>query len=220
MQQLSLISNKKRYVWLNPVVEKIVGHDYPVLLENIQDRGYVVVSCSNQVDEIKKLYGEYVGKVNNKPVIDSRCPAVVDLVKNMFPQLLEKVAPIPPILIACSQELYTKYISGSKDSSLTIVTPCTQLVNYGETIFKRQVRFVTWKDFRGEVEFRNEYIKPESSPIPLGFFDSLHIKVEKISGEENVINGMTKTMLKSLPSNIDIVELLFCQDGCHNGDGV
>jgi len=64
----------EQFVWLNPVVESIVGNDYCKLVKHIEDRGCKVVTCSNQADKVRSMYKKYLESIKNKPVIDARCP--------------------------------------------------------------------------------------------------------------------------------------------------
>ena len=55
----------------------------------------------------------------------------------------------------------------------------------------------------------------ESSPIPPGFFDNI----------SNVVSLGSKTDIdcyfkESCSGRNQLVEMLYCQGGCHNGDGV
>ena len=61
-----------------------------------------------------------------------------------------------------------------------------------------------------------KYKAIDKSPIPLGYFDSLEVKTKKLTGRDN-INGCFKG---NLYFENDIVEMLYCNNGCNNGDGV
>ncbi|AKL96435.1 hypothetical protein CACET_c29910 [Clostridium aceticum] len=214
-------NHKKQFVWLNPVVESIVGSDYYKLLKHIEDQGYTVVTCSNQADRIRNAYKAYIQGTKHKPVIDARCPAIIQYIKEKYPEALDKIAPIDPILIACAHELYEKHIKkDSKTATLTIVTPCTQLVDFGEAVFCEGMEFLTWKQFKKNIDYKMIDEKLSASPIPLGFFDSLAMKVEKASGEEEIEHVIKNIISNDICREIELCELLLCQDGCHNGDGL
>ncbi|MCC5910577.1 MAG: hypothetical protein JJT76_09095 [Clostridiaceae bacterium] len=212
---------KKRFVWLNPVAEKIVDRDYNDLLKQIEAKGYIVVESNNQADIIRNAYKDYIEGTKSKPIIDARCPAVVECIKRNYPEAIGHIAPIPPILIACAHELYEKYIKkGTEFTTLTIVTPCTELVDYGKGIFSKNVEFVTWREFKRIIDYKIVHKRLSSSPIPLGFFDGLPIKVKKASGEEGIEQVIKSIASNSISNHTELCELLLCQNGCHNGDGV
>ena len=56
----------------------------------------------------------------------------------------------------------------------------------------------------------------DESPIPPGYFNSLDAKVTSLSGEENIVSYFKNNLHKK----DDLVEMLYCTNGCNNGDGV
>ena len=56
----------------------------------------------------------------------------------------------------------------------------------------------------------------DESPIPLGYFDSLKFKITSLSGKDNIENYFEHKLYKE----DDLVEMLYCEGGCNNGDGV
>lgn len=125
-----------------------------------------------------------------------------------------KVADIEPILIHCARE-----ISGRKeyaDGEKIITTPCRSLADLGNSLGLKHTRFMTWNEFLEEMGVRPEGRLPEASPIPLGFFSGLEGNVESLTGKEIIEN-----YIEHLGSReTDLVEMLYCDRGCHNGDGV
>ncbi|QUH24525.1 hypothetical protein [Serpentinicella alkaliphila] len=212
----------QKYTWLNPVVEKIVEEEYNSVIEFIENKGYRIVYCSNQADKVQEDYLKHVLNTKNKPVLDARCPAVVELIKNKYPLANDNIAPIYPILISCAKELYDIYIKENEQNcTLTIVTPCSQLVDCGNIVFSNpRIEFITWNLFKKQIDYNKKNNKLSASPIPLGFFDSLNMKIEKVSGEAEIEDILDNIFLKKCSKEVELCELLFCKDGCHNGDGV
>lgn len=59
-------------------------------------------------------------------------------------------------------------------------------------------------------------IPPKGSPIPPGFFDGLGLKTVSITGEKEIRNYLRN----GISDEVQLVEMLFCNEGCHNGDGI
>ena len=175
-------------------------------------------------------------------VADARCPEAVNLIEryNEEQNLSIQVADIEPILIHCARELSerTDLAGGEK----IITTPCRILAEQGNALELPRTRFVSWKDFLSELGERLEPA-PESSPIPPGFFAGLSVPVLSLSGQEEIeeylrdeiIQEMTGGMLTGTTEAGNrngkkdtaraehsplLLELLYCRQGCHMGDGV
>ena len=80
-------------------------------------------------------------------------------------------------------------------------------------------RFIAWNRLAGgEVRVR----AIEDSPIPPGYFagicrkDGQAAKVESVSSPEKIRAYVESGSWKQA----DLLELLYCKDGCHHGDGV
>ena len=76
--------------------------------------------------------------------------------------------------------------------------------------------FLSWKEFvdmLGEEPARKSI---EESPIPPGFFEDLGMKTVSVTGEEEIRTYLNNDM----PRDIQLVEMLYCEKGCHNGDGI
>ena len=58
----------------------------------------------------------------------------------------------------------------------------------------------------------------EQSPIPPGFFTNLGVKTLSLSSKEKIENALSYKF--SEIKNYQIIELLYCENGCHNGDGL
>lgn len=57
---------------------------------------------------------------------------------------------------------------------------------------------------------------PEFSPIPPGFFRELGQRTMSLTGRESI----EQCVQDGSWQRVRLVEMLYCRDGCHNGDGV
>lgn len=210
------------YIWINPVTESM--YEETVLERFLVRRGLVRVRCKTDWGSIVREKYRRLVEVSEVTIADARCPMACGLVREVQSKRRQgekiggeagmKVADIEPILIHCARE-----ISGRKefsDGEKIITTPCRSLADMGNSLGLKHTRFMTWNDFLKEIEEWPEGRLPEASPIPLGFFSGLEGKVESLTGKKIIENyvehpGGRKTVL---------VEMLYCDRGCHNGDGV
>ena len=121
---------------------------------------------------------------------DARCPAAVSLVHSLQPGI--RIADIEPILIHCARELAER--PDLADGEKIITTPCRFLAALGEPMEPA----------------------PDASPIPPGFFKDLPFSVVSRSGRPAIESYVTGNDWK----NAKLIELLYCVQGCHRGDGV
>jgi iron only hydrogenase large subunit-like protein len=212
---------QQKFVWLNPIVEKMVAADRDRVAHILGKKGYTVVSCESGAKKIREAYHRYIQRGVTLPAIDARCPKVVALIKEKYPTLCSYIAPIPPILVACAEDLFSKYIeANSERATLTIVAPCIALVRYGESVFGNDIRFVTWKQFEREIDFVKQYPKLDASPVPPGFFKNLENQVAEANGSEAIEKLLVTVSSGELSPSVNLLELLHCDGGCHNGDGL
>lgn len=208
----------RQYVWINPVVEAMAGADYPALLLVLASKGFTVVSCSTGVDKVREGYRECLHTCA-KPLIDTRCPLIKQLIFHHYPHMRERLAGVPPILISCAAELYETYVACSPyPARLTVITPCVALAEEGKTRFGDRICFMTWIQFNQEQTLRCHLRRISASPIPPGFFHYDNCRVAEASGKEQVKQVLDRMV--QTPNEADLLELLYCQGGCHNGDGV
>jgi len=218
---LSFKPPRQEVIWINPVIARMAGSDYPALIETLQGRGYTVDSCPEALPEVRNAYLSLLRQPSARPLIDARCPRIVSLVRKEFPRLSAQIAQIPPILIRCADLLYQRHVAPEpKKANLTIITPCSDLADYGKALFGKRIRFRTWKAFEREEGLGLRYPRTDESPIPLGFFDSTGVRVLGGSGSQTVIDLLALADEGRLDPDVEILELLYCQDGCHNGNGV
>ena len=155
---------------------------------------------------------------------DARCPEAVRLLEEIQKEPENesgienlKVAPIEPILLHCARELSTR--PDLADGEKIITTPCQSLAVLGNSLGFENTRFIAWNRLAGgEVRVR----AIEDSPIPPGYFagicrkDGQAAKVESVSSPEKIRAYVESGSWKQA----DLLELLYCKDGCHHGDGV
>ncbi len=210
----------KKYIWLNPIVEAMVRKNRHEVREVLEKKGYTIVACTNGAGLVRKAYLDYVSKTSRLPVIDARCPKVTTLIREKYPLLADNIAPIEPILLTCAEELYAKYVTPDvKGTALIVISPCTWLVKRGDLLFGEKVCFLTWKDFC-EKEGLSNYPRLEASPVPPGFFTGLDLPVIEANGGKDVEAVLQRASEKTLPRGTLLLELLYCEGGCHLGDGL
>lgn len=220
------------YLWINPVSECMISEQN---LERIlTDHQLTQVHCREDWGGIVlKQYAELMEHADGT-VADARCPEAVNLMEhyNEEKNLSIQVADIEPILIHCARELSAR--ADLADGEKIITTPCRILAEQGNSLELPRTRFVSWKDFLMELGETLEPA-PEASPIPPGFFAGLSVPVVSLSGRDE-IEGYLEQRGKALETEAEsskedtesaideqkplLLELLYCRQGCHMGDGV
>lgn len=209
----------QRYIWINPVVEVMAGSLYPAIQQQITARGYTIVLCSSGLGTVRQEYLECLQVNAGRLTIDTRCPLVGAVIDRDYPALKPYQAQVLPILMVCAQALYEKYVRPSQSyADLTIVTPCSSLAELGNAKLGNVARFLTWLDFCREQKLAFGLPRANSSPIPPGYFQFPEYRILEASGPDAVRNLLDKTTIHI--DNADLLELLYCDGGCHNGDGV
>ena len=202
------------YIWINPVT---AGMYEPELLKRfLCKHGYRQFHTDTDWTKIvKEKYASVVSQSTN-PVIDMRCPRIKELVDEYHLDKQHKITipDIAPILIHCSEEAGAR--EDLKNVEKIITTPCQSLADMGNVLNLDNTRFLPWNRFLQELGDEPEGIMPKESPIPPGFFEELNLRTVSISGEENI----RKYFEKFVPGEVQLIELLYCKNGCHNGDGI
>ena len=199
-------------IWINPVVDSM--YDAYVLDEFLRKYGHKRVHASKDWGTIVKEKYWKMACEGNKTVADVRCPKVRELLENMGNTEKMLIPDIEPILIHCGREISQREELAGEDK--IIITPCQALAEMGNDLTLPDTRFVTWKTFlklTGE-EPRGKEL--QSSPIPPGFFDSLMLNTISITGEDAILQELET----GTHDDLQLMEMLFCKDGCHTGDGV
>lgn len=202
------------YIFINPVVGNM--YEKEELDKLLINNGYSRVEVENDWHKIVKEKYDEVLKSTKKTILDRRCPLAIDTINEYVDDKDALIPQIDPILIHCGIELSNR--EDLKDKKKIITTPCESLATYGNSKNLENTTFISWKEFIKDLNI-NESVKAKSlnaSPIPLGYFDSLDANVMSLSGKDNI-----KSYIKNgLYKENDLVEMLYCTNGCNNGDGV
>ena len=202
----------KKVVWLNPVVKSI--YDFAALKEILQDKGFSVAECEK--DHVKSVKNAYKNALAQKELIyDSRCPRAVNLIRTNFKEQAAFIANLNPILIESALELSSKL---KEDEWLYVTTPCEDLAELGRELNLARTTFLTWRSFREQNAINLKIRNIEQSPIPPGFFANLGVKTLSLGSKEKIENALSYKF--SELKNYRIIELLYCENGCHDGDGL
>lgn len=203
-----------KYILINPVVDKMYKQD--TLNSFLKTNGYVRVFCNEDwANIVINKYKNVIKYAKGSTIIDMRCPLAVDTVKDIIDKDKNIIFPdMEPILIHCAKEISLR--EDLKDGEKIIITPCKSLKDMGNNLRMDNTIFMTWLEFLESLDQNIEGNVLDNTPIPLGFFDSLDVKKESISGNDNIESYFRKNKFK----NLDIIEMLHCHNGCHNGDGV
>ena len=202
----------KKLVWLNPVVKNI--YDFAALKEILQNKGFGVMECEK--DHVNSVKNAYKNSLAQKELIfDSRCPRAVNFIRANFKEYAALISNLNPILIESATELSAKL---KEDEWLYVTTPCEDLAELGRGLNLARTTFLTWKNFKEQNEINLETKKLEASPVPPGFCTNLGVKTLSLGSKEKIENTLSYKF--SELKNYRIIELLYCENGCHNGDGL
>ena len=201
-----------KYVWINPVTDSM--YDEQVLNDYLCQHGYKRFHTSTDwLTVVKEKYRQVVSGSKNT-VMDMRCPKIRALLEEMDVTSNVTIPDIFPILIHCGQEAGEQRELQAEEKIIT--TPCQALADMGNALKIENTWFVPWNRFVESIGSGPVVNIPKASPIPPGFFKDLEIKTDSVTGEEEI-----KEYFKDgVPSDVQLVELLYCKEGCHNGDGI
>lgn len=208
------------YIWINPVTESM--YESEVLTEFLQKHGYKQVKVSEDwMNIVKEKYQIAVTKASDRPVIDMRCPKTNQVLVELGVTSNYTTPTIEPILIHCAREISAR--ADLQGEEKVITTPCQALADMGNALNLPNTTFVPWNQFLtilGDKPIKDSETlivrQLKESPIPPGFFDGLGIKTTSITGEEDI----QAFFANNKPKDIQLLEILFCKHGCHNGDGL
>ncbi|WP_455715533.1 hypothetical protein [Anaerosporobacter sp.] len=203
-----------QYIFINPVVDKMYNKEE--LNDVLQKNGYERVDVTVDWHGIVKEKYKSALDEATLPLLDRRCPLAIEEAKKQIKDKTAEVPAIEPILIHCAMELATRETLKGKKKIIT--TPCESLASHGNQLQLQDTVFVSWKEFLKTLD-ANLVVKEnalEESPIPLGYFDSLEAKTASLSGKETIEEYFSNERYKDK----DLVEMLYCNGGCNNGDGV
>ena len=187
-------------------------YDQEEVKSHLENLNFEIVTCEeNHIQTVKNKY-EKQFKGCNSLLCDNRCPKAVSYVKNHYDSASLEYSTIQPILIHCAEELANRY--KDQDAALYIITPCIDLKDQGNKLKMKNTLFQTWTEFCRDHNIKLKRNAIKSSPIPPGFFDNI----------PNVVSLASKNDIdryfKEAKEEKQLVEMLYCQGGCHNGDGV
>lgn len=202
------------YIFINPVVGNMYKKEE--LDELLLNNGYSRVEVETDWHKIVKEKYNKTLKSTEKTLLDQRCPLAIDTISEYINDEDTLIPQIDPILIHCGIELANR--EDLKGKKKIITTPCESLASYGNKKNLEDTVFISWKDFIKNLNSHNKSMVKmlDESPIPPGYFDSLEAKVTSLSGEENIVSYFKNNLHKK----DDLVEMLYCTNGCNNGDGV
>ena len=72
-----------------------------------------------------------------------------------------------------------------------------------------------FRELLEEMEIVSNMTIPDIKPILIHCGQEAGIR-EDLQGEEEIRNYFEK----GIPNGVQLVEMLYCKDGCHNGDGI
>ncbi|MGN0372859.1 MAG: hypothetical protein ACI4F3_08590 [Enterocloster sp.] len=203
----------KKYVWLNPVVLKMYGK--AELEQAVRTAGYEMIFCKeDHIRQVKEQYRKAVARAECC-VMDQRCPAAAARVKKRYPQSPVYFPNIDPILIQSALELAER-VKEEKNASLTVVTPCSWLSRLGKERGIPGTSFMTWLEFAASEDICLETKELSASPIPPGFFSGFGESAESLASRSEI----DQFFLEKRYRQVKIVEMFFCDQGCHHGDGI
>jgi len=181
------------------------------------EKGYIRVEVNNDWHGIvKEKYNELYKNSNNLTILDRRCPKAIDVVKEHIKSEEVLIPEIEPILIHCGREIAGR--DDLKDKKKVITTPCKSLADLGNKLNLKDTTFISWNEFLKVLKLEEEIQRNilDESPIPPGYFSKLGSEIKSISGEDNIKNYFENGLHK----RDKLIEMLYCNNGCNNGDGV
>lgn len=211
------------FIWINPVAERM--YEPKKLTAFLQKHGYEQVKTTSDWLNIVKEKYRALANTSDRPVIDMRCPKMKQVLDEMDVTSKFTVPDIEPILIHCAREISEREDLRGEDKIIT--TPCQALADMGNALQLPNTTFIPWNQFIAMLNDQsvrdNEPLitqQLKESPIPLGFFEDLELNTVSLTGEEEIREYFQTQKSKEMTKDIQLVEMLFCQQGCHNGDGL
>ena len=198
-------------IWLNPVVT--ASYDSSELEQAVVQKGFMPIQCRRDNIRVVKEKYRAAFAAANKPIADMRCPLALRHIMEHYAPGFE-MPDIHPILIHCALELHERFFPG--DAALYITTPCQSLADLGSSLGLEKTTFITWNGFVAENKIALVRKPLGASPIPPGFFSDLNARVISLASKREIDDFFSA----GAKPECDIYELLYCAQGCHNGDGI
>ncbi len=201
-----------KYIWINPVTASM--YDPTDLNAFLAEQDFIRIEASaHWLETVKEKYKQTV-RAAEKTVIDMRCPKIIDFIDAYELQNHVHIPDIEPILIHYGREISER--EDLRGTEKIITTPCQALADLGNSLGLKEMTFLPWNQFLASLGGRLAVIHPNESPIPPGFFDGLDCNITSVTEKQNLCDFFENFK----PREFDLVELLYCKNGCHNGDGV
>lgn len=238
---INKLSNYKYNIAITPM--SLYGQfpentDMNKVFEGIKKMGFDDVYDESRAADISSIILSHVIKNNDlpKPIISSLCPAIVRLIQNRFPSLIDNIIKIEsPMEIAARiskkkvmEELGYDY----NEIGVFYITPCPAKI----TSIKHPIGIkesyvdgaISIKNVYGDILKNSRSIKtahnfPKGTPKGIGWCrvsgqsESIGLfNYISVDGTENVINVLEEIELGKL-HNVDFIEALACVGGCVGG---
>ena len=201
-----------KYIWINPVTANM--YEPAALQDHLASHGFIMVDASaHWLETVKEKYKRAVETAEHT-VIDMRCPKIIGLLKAYELENQVAIPDIEPILIHCGREISRR--EDLQGSEKIITTPCQALADLGNSLGLPETTFLPWNQFLSAHGKGLTAAPPKESPIPPGFFEKLICRKHSATGKEDICDLFEQFR----PDAYDLIELLYCKEGCHNGDGV
>lgn len=200
------------YIWINPVTDSM--YEPETLNEFLSQHGYKrFYTSTDWLSIVREKYREAI-RQSSHTVMDMRCPKTTELLEELGVTSKVTLPKINPILIHCGQEGSER--EDLQEEEKIITTPCQSLADMGNALGFQYTHFIPWNRFLEVIGSAPNCTLPKSSPIPPGFFKELNLKTVSLTGEEEIRSYFEKYR----PDEVQLVEMLYCKEGCHNGDGI
>lgn len=199
-----------KYIWINPVTAQMYQPDD--LHRFLTAHGFIQLEASlHWMETVKEKYKQAV-KTAPHTLIDMRCPKIIHLIEAYALQDAVTIPAIEPILLHCAREISQKKPGHQK----IITTPCQALADRGNALHLPETTFLPWNQFLSDLGGGLFAEPPQESPIPPGFFHDCSCKKISVTGKDAICD-----FFAHFPTDTyDLIELLYCSEGCHNGDGI
>ncbi|MCB9209918.1 MAG: GHKL domain-containing protein [Ignavibacteriales bacterium] len=196
-----------------------------------------VIETAFGADLISKQYAKYFENKNDKIVISTPCPAIVNYIEKYFVDLVDNLAGIVSPMIATGKYLKSKY---GNETKVVFIGPCVakkseyvddKVENAIDAVLTFTELKQIFKSHQIDLEkLRDSYFDPpyanlgKSYPLPGGLLksanfnnDILEKEIIVAEGKEKVvelINDIAEGKIKS-----KFVDILFCE-GCISGPAI
>lgn len=201
-----------KYIWINPVTANM--YDPAALHAFLAEKGYTRIDASaHWLETVKEKYKQALETAEHT-LIDMRCPKIIDFIDAYELRSKVTIPEIEPILIHCGREISQRTDLLGYEKIIT--TPCKALADLGNSLHLPETTFLPWNGFLASQGGGIAAAPPNESPIPPGFFDELNCKKTSVTEKEHLCDLFEHFK----PKEFDLIELLYCKDGCHNGDGI